>query len=892
MNEENRPSPEELLEAVKREEKQLTKGKLKIFLGMAAGVGKTYAMLEEAGALQREGIDLVVGTVNTHGRADTALLLKDLKIIPEKSVAYREKEFHELDSEKIIEIQPRLVIIDELAHSNVPGLTHTKRWQDVLEFLEHGIDVYTTLNVQHIESLNDVVERITGIAVKETVPDLMIDIATSIRLIDITPDELLQRLKEGKVYLGDQSQIAASHFFQKDRLTALREISLRYAAEKVDHDLHNMISRAGLATDWKPREKILVAISPSPHSQRLIRTTRRLAFNLDASWIAVYIDDGLILDERGNSQLIKNLNLARELGAEVITTNDPDIASGLQRIAQQRKVTQIIMGRSHSRSLFSLFKGSSLLEKLVKECHHIDIHVIRQEQLSFKYRKKRAATSLQNLLYQYLFMFFCVFLLTVINWMALPFIGYKITGFIFLLGILTSSLVIKKGPILFASLLYATIWGFLFIPEIDNLMTFHEDSALLVLFVLTAIATGVLHERAREHKAMLAKREESAQALYDIVRLIASAPSTDQIFKSIKGYLEKFLNGSVEIIIKQINNGLIVENHHSLISDVKEKSAVMWVFENGKEAGWSTSTLPSVKNLYIPLKGFHEVVGVLAYRPKTKKSLNTEEMNFINTVTQQLSHYVERTFIEERERRIARLNQEEQVYEEVLQSISHELQHPFVVMQEKIHNILHPQDEEIHFKGKPLERQIHKIETSSEGLIHILENTSAMVKLSGKFIPIKKSMHDMKEVIDHCCEKMQKNIGSRKLQIVVDEKLPLVSFDLSLIKTLLNNFIFNAIEYSPKDSTIEIDACKREDHCVLSVTDEGAQIPIDLLEQAFDNFNRLSGFTPSDMGVGLTIAKEIAEAHGGYLKAEQCPKVIGMKFSLFLPLDSHTSSLK
>lgn len=874
MNEEKRPSPEELLEAIRREDKERTKGKLKIFLGMAAGVGKTFAMLEEAQQLNREGENIVIGTINTHGREETARLLEGLTIIPEKTIIYREIELKELDYEKIIAVHPNIVLVDELAHSNVPGVTHSKRWQDVLEILEHGIDVYTTLNVQHIESLNDVVERITGISVKETVPDLMIEVATSIQLIDLTPDELLERLKEGKVYLGDQSQYAQEHFFQKDRLTALREIVLRYTAEKVDFDLHNLISSVGLATEWKPREKILVAISTSPLSQKLIRAARRYAFNLNATWIAVFVDDGKVLYEEDSAQLAKNMTLARDLGAEVVTTNDPDIANGIQRIARQREITQIIVGRHTSRSLLDYVTGrATLLEKLVKECKDVDIYVIRQERYSLKHRKKLFAPPPKKQIVQYILALAFVMLLFAINWLAFPFVGYRNSGLIFLLGILSLSLFLKKGPILFTSCLFVVLWALFFIPPEENSMVFEEDIALLIIFLLTAISTGILVDRARERKEMLAKREESAQALYDIVRLIASAPSTAQIFKSIKRYLEKLFSGSFEMIIKLIDDGLVLDSTPSLVSEIKEKSTAIWAFENGKEAGWSTSTLPSSKNLYIPLKGFHEVVGVLVYQPKTQKTLTIEEKNFIYTVCQQLSHYIERVFSEERNRKIAQLSQEEQVYEGVLHKISSELELPLKTMKEKDKSSI-----------PIVERQIHKIESSSEGLLRILETTSAMVKLDGKFIPSQKKLHKIHSLIDSCIHKMAKKLQNRKVEIIIDERLPAIHFDFSLMKTLLNNLILNAIEYSPPGSPITIDVHEQESQLVLSVIDESPKIPEDKLDMAFDNYVRIPGFTPSDMGVGLTIAKKIAHSHNGTLKAEQHPK--GMKFSLYMPLEN------
>ena len=540
MDAEHRPLPEELLEAIKREETSQHKGKLKIFLGMAAGVGKTYSMLEEAQNLRRQGVDVIIGIVETHGRRETEVMLEELPQIPKKIIKYRDKDFYELDLDAIIQRNPEVVLVDELAHTNVSGARHAKRWQDVMEILDNGIDVYTTLNVQHIESLKDRIEGITDISVRETVPDIVIERAADIQLIDLGPDELLERLKDGKVYLGEQSQVAVLHFFQKDRLTALRELVLRYAAEKVDRDLRVMAIPAERIKGWRPREKLLVAVSHSPHSQKLIRTARRLAFTMNAPWIAVHVDDGRTLSQEDNNRLEKNLSIARDLGAEVITTRDPDIASGIERISRQRGVTQIILGRPPSHPLLRVFYLDTMLDRLARECSDIDVHVIRQEKAITTYGKKLKALPSSIPYYSYLFILLAVAVLTGINWLLLPWIGYKVVGVIFLMGILFLSLFFKTGPLFFASILYALIWMFLFIPPIGEFrVTSFEDSALVILYFATAMATGILVGRAREHRDMLIKREESTQALYDIMKQITSLPFNILNFASIQDRLGK-----------------------------------------------------------------------------------------------------------------------------------------------------------------------------------------------------------------------------------------------------------------------------------------------------------------------------------------------------------------
>lgn len=875
-----RPSPEKLLDAIKKEESQGKIGRLKIFFGMSAGVGKTYAMLSEAQELQREGVDVVVGTVDTHGREETSLLLEGLKIIPEKIVEYKGKEFKELDLDGIIRLRPELVLVDELAHSNIPGLRHAKRWQDVLEILDAGIDVYTTLNVQHVESLNDIVRGITEVSVRETVPDLIIEKAYSIQLVDLTPDELLVRLKEGKVYLGDQSRVAALNFFQKDKLAALREIALRYAAEKVDRDLRSSIPTSEGVFEWKPREKFLVAVSSSPHSAKLIRTTRRIASNNRAPWMAVYVNDGRTLNEKDSQQLAQNLQLARDLGAEVDTINDPNVVDGIERIARQKGVTQIVLGRTPKNPFFNFFRTSHILDRLSTECTDIDVHVIRQDHTSKIYRKKFFTFPIfKEQLTSYIYVFFHVCLLTGINWLLFPFIGYKVVGVIFLIGILALSLFFKKGPVFFASILYAIAWIVFFMPTIGEFgVSSNEDAALLVLYVLTAIITGILADRAREHQALLVKGEAFARALNDISQQMAMAPSTAVLLKSVKEHLSKTFKGEFEILVKTEDDGLSLDKPISLLPDDYEKAAALWVFDKGKEAGWSTDTLPSSKNFYIPLKGFQEVVGVLVFHPQTNTPLSLEEKNFLYTTCRLLAAYLERVLTEEHKKHDEQQKQIDAIHKTILVRLSHEFELPLKIAQ----NAINKWKNALSLTGKPEElTALHEVEISFDAFRKILINISAMSLLLRGTISIQKSPHNVKQIMEEWCN----NVKSGQVKVKVQEDLPQVSLDSNLINMLLYNLIMNALEFSPPMSTIEVEAKRCDNFLVLSVSDKGKGIPDDQLNFIFEKFYRLPDATSPGVGLGLAIAKKIAEAHQGFLKAENLSPQ-GAKFSLFLPIES------
>lgn len=879
--EEERPDPEELLKSVKKEETQFGKGKLKIFLGMAAGVGKTYAMLEEAQKLKKEGVYVAVGAIDTHGREETAKLLDGLQVIPEKWIKYKDSVFEELDLDAILKCKPQLVLVDELAHSNVPGSRHPKRWQDVVELLDHGIDVYTTLNVQHIESLKDLVEKITGITIRETVPDLVVDKAAAIELLDLSPDDLLKRLKEGKVYLGDQSVIAARNFFQEDKLTALRELALRYAAEKVEHDLQGMVSSVERPDAWKLRERLLVAVSHSPHSQKLIRITRRLAFNLDAPWLAVHVNTGKTLDKEDEERLAKNITLAKDLGGEVITVYDSDVPQAIQRIARQRSVTQIIIGRQPQRGWFlDWFQRNTLMDHLARECSDIDLHVIRQTLFPKPYRKKWKLPHPSDPITSYALAGCYVVFLSLFSWFFLPSLSYRLVGFVFLIGLLSLSLFFKRGPIFFASILYAVIWGVFFIPEEGRSMIASEDVILLVFYLLTGIFTGVLVDRGRKNKEMLEKREKSLAILYNIVGEIAKAPSLQGVLTSVKDGLASAIGGHFEIILKDINGELIFDESISLLNNDKEKAAINWVFQNNQEAGWSTSTLPFAKSLYLPLKGSKEVVGVLSYQPSNNKELTAAEKSFIYTVSHQLANYLERKFSEERMHKLEQRKQSEKTYQSILQLITNLFEGPLISAQDGIKELKNAEGQKT---IQDVSQTVEQIYISTQSLERILENISAMVNLSAGLTPVNRAFHDLKELINRCAKRMKKSMSTYHWKLSIEEDLPLIPFDYDLIELLFYNISFHAIEFALPESTIEIEAKQMGDHIALSIAGEGQSIPPEMVDIAFERFYRIPGSTSYGLGLGFAIARTIVELHNGVLKVKNRPQG-GMIFSLSLPI--------
>ena len=640
MNFDDRPSPQDILEAIKLEEAQRSKGRLKIFLGMAAGVGKTYAMLEEARTLKKEQINVFIGTIESHGRKETEILIDDLFQVPKKILFYKEKEFKEMDIDAIISLHPSVVLVDELAHSNIPGSKHEKRWQDVIEILDHGINVYTTLNVQHIDSLSDTVAGITEITVRETIPDMIIEKAHSIQLIDLTPDELLQRLKEGKVYTAGQSEIAIQHFFQKNKLTALREIVLRYVADKIDIELSRMITTKDGKIEWRTKEKFLVAISHNRSTHKLIRATRRLANRLNAFWMAVYVNTGKTKTFEEMLQLEKNFKLVHALSAEVFTINDPDIAKGIKRVAFQRGITQIILGRRSKSFYNSFFQGPTLINRLSTECRNVDIHVIRENNYTDFDEKKSFSFPMQTKILDYFSVSLGVSLIGLASFAALSYLSYRVVEFLFFISVSALSIFFKKGPIILAAILFFLIWSIFFIPELTD-PTFMEsdDLILLLLYILTVIGVSFIADKFKQQFFLNTIAQETSR-FEEILSSLDGSSKMNEVLEFIEAEMPKILDGTYKFVVK--TNGLLKLDEIPLLSNPKELNTALWSFENGQKAGWSTETLPFSENLYIPLSGPAETLGILIYRSSDNRLLTLEEQCMLDSLCKKVVQSLEK----------------------------------------------------------------------------------------------------------------------------------------------------------------------------------------------------------------------------------------------------------
>ena len=653
-HDDHRPNPDLLLQAVQREEEKKLRGKLKVFLGMAPGVGKTFAMLSAAQELLARGVDVVAGVVETHHRAETEALLEGLPVIPRQVVSYRNINLEEMDLDAILRRRPRIVLVDEMAHTNAPGSRHAKRYQDVYELLEAGIDVYTTLNVQHLESRADTVQEITGVKIAETVPDSVIDRADEVVLVDLAPDELRERLAEGKVYVPEQAGRAIENFFQPANLMALRELSLRLVAERVDHELRDYQTVAQAAQTWKTRDRLMVAVYASPFSEPLIRWTRRMASSLNAPWYAAYVELDRPLSEKERQLLSRHLSLAKELGGEVIQTVDDDAVKGLLRLARENQVTQLVAGKSRRSFWFNLRRGGSVTNRLLRESGSIDLYVVSGETSAETDQAARelGAAPVPLPWRSYLASLAAPAAIGLLGYFLNPYLAYRAIGLLFLLGVAMLGLWVGQFEVLLAAIWSGLIWDFVFIPPRYTFSIGSTDDLMMFgMFLAVAVIIGHLAYRLRHVEWHTRLRETRLNALYQLTREIASAPSMDTVLRTAVEHLGAIFNAEVAVLVKQPDQELVPHAGDTLVLDDKEKAVAAWVALNGRPAGLFTDTLPSARAFYLPLVTSAGTVGVLGLCPRQHQRASPELMTLAETFARQLAVGIEREQLHELARR-------------------------------------------------------------------------------------------------------------------------------------------------------------------------------------------------------------------------------------------------
>lgn len=873
MSETNRPDPDSLLRELQLDESRSLQGRLKIFLGMCPGVGKTYAMLLAAQQRQEEGRRVVIGVIETHGRIETQALTAGLARLPRRRIEHRGVVLEEMDLDGILERKPDLVLVDELAHSNVAGGRHPKRWQDVIEILEAGIDVYSTLNVQHIESHRDVVAQITGAPMHESVPDSVIDRADEIELIDISPGQLLKRLEEGKIYLGDRAVAASDNFFREGNLKALREIALRITAEKADRELRDFMRARRIEGPWKSKERFLVAVSASPYSEHLIRWTRRIATLTHGAWLAVYIDTGRPLGDAAKARLEKNLTLARTLGAEVLTAAGENVTETLLRTAREHNASQIVVGKPLTHPFLDLLRGGSLVDKLIRRSGEIDVYVVRAEKTAERWRPNFAESVTPQLLREFGWSALLVLVATIAGLLLKPAIGYMAVGLLYLFTVLLGSMVLSRWPLLLAAALTALAWNFLFItPFYTFYISNVHDLFLFFLYFVVALVMGHLSARLRQREQSERRREEQATALYNFSRDIVRSRSLAEAIREGVRHIDELFGVSSTVLAGpelQVAAGEAIP--------ARETAVAAWTFEKKEAAGRFTNTLPQADRMYLPLRAGEAVAGVLGV--KSRSAFSLPERQLLETFAAQIALLIEREKLM-KDAETSRLEEKSRILQKtLLDSVSHEFKTPLAVIAASAENLAARPDQANDFAKE--------IRIAAARLRRIVENLLDITRIETDSVKPRLDWCDLREVIEASVERARVELAGRRVTIEVEEAVSACRLDPGLLEEVLGNLLRNAAQNSPDHSVVKVLASSESGELLVRVIDEGTGITEADAERVFEKFHRGESARPGGLGLGLSIVKGFVEALGGTIRV--VPRGDGhggAQFEIRLPVEA------
>jgi two-component system sensor histidine kinase KdpD len=883
-----RPDPDELLARVREEERVSARGKLTIFFGAAPGVGKTYSMLEAARLeVEDQKRDVAIGIVETHGRYDTGSLLIGLELLPRRSVEHRGIQLEELDLDGVLARHPQLLLVDELAHTNAPGSRHPKRWQDVEELLDAGIDVFTTLNVQHLESLNDVVAQITGIVVRETVPDAVFDRAYEVRVIDLPVDELLERLREGKVYVADQAAYAVQNFFREGNLIALRELALRRTAERVDAKMRGYKAAHGIEETWHTGERVLVCISPSPHSARLVRAACRMATSLHGELMGVYVETtaALRMSAADRERLAQNLRLVEALGGEAVTLRGDDAAVETVAYARKRNATKIVVGKPTHPRWRDVLKPS-FLDDVVRQSHEIDVYVISGRAGEVVAQPPlRPGRNVRLTLGQAAGASAIVVASTLLAHFGFGRDKLADVAMLYLLGVVIVSLRFSYSAALLAAVLSVLAFDFFFIPpfysfavsDLSHIVTF------AVLFVV-AVVVSSLTKRIREQADSARHRERHTASLYAISRELSTTHSRDRLLATAARHLRDVFAVKVAILLPG-DDGMLhpaVADEGTLLPDDKDMGVAEWAWLHQQLAGAGTDTLPLARALFVPLRGSRGRVGVLALYASPQSRLgDPEERHMLNAFAGLIGSALERTQLADEARRATLRAETEQLRNALLSSVSHDLRTPLAVVTGATTALLDengPRDEASRRELIETARQ------EAERLNRLVSNLLDMTRLEAGALKVRKEPQPIEEVIGSALNRMEDRLQGREVHTSVPRDLPLVALDPALIEQVLVNLLENATKYTPAGSPIDVSVHSNDDEVTVEVADRGPGVAPENAERVFDKFYRVREGEGGGVGLGLTICRGIVSAHGGRIWVEPRPGG-GAVFRFTLPLE-------
>jgi two-component system sensor histidine kinase KdpD len=865
-----------------------TSGSLKIFLGMCAGVGKTYAMLEEAHKKLADGVDVVAGLIETHDRTETEALRSGIPQIPLRQVSYRGVVFNELDIDAILSRKPRLVLIDELPHTNVPGCRHPKRYQDVLELLDAGIDVFTALNVQHIESRADVVQGIVSVKIHETVPDQMIDIAEEIQLIDITPEELRTRLSNGMVYIGDRIAAANDNFFKPENLTALREIALRIMAEKIGQDVRDVMMEQHIKAPWKSSERYLVAVGPSPFSEPLIRWTRRIAAATHSCWIAVHVDTMRPHSDEEKERLHRNLSLVKQLGGETVTISGEDIAEAILQTAHDHTITQIVIGKPPV-TRFNFFRKPSLVDTLIQKSGDIDVCVVRADKKNVSGNKQPLFKSTADSFLKDTMSGLSVIAVCTMLFMAVKhYISYSSISILYLLVIVILATKLVRRAILIIAAITGLLWNFLFLQPLYTLRIDKvEDLLMFSVFITVALIVGNLTVRLRMRELIERQRERRTRVLYNLAQCVVESHTLDEGLRMAIAHIDMIFKARSAITLVN-DDGMLetaVHGASTLVVDMKEQSVITWVHCNDKPAGYSTDTLPEASALHLPLKTTHGAAGVLSLQLEENSVLDVAERELLETIGDHVAALIDRYRLIRQTGRMQVTEESEKLYRILFDSVSHELKTPIAVLSAAVDQTRKYLDEQNIDKSLELQTEMSKALTR---LKRSVDNMIGMTRLEAGQQNKNNDWCALDEIVVSASEQVADLLNVHEVNISIEDDLPLIKADPILMTQVISNLLINAAQYSEPQLPVTIIVQRDETNIILKVIDEGPGIPDDELNgKLFTKFYRGKNAKAGGTGLGLSIVARFMDLIGGHVTAANNSSGKGATFTLYFPIQKY-----
>lgn len=864
-----RPDPDALLKKVQADDARAAHPKLKVFFGFAPGVGKTYAMLASARRLRDQGVDVAVGVVETHGRPDTEALAAGLETIPRRLREHRGTSLEEFDLDVALARRPEVLLVDELAHTNAPGSRHPKRFQDVLELLGSGIGVHTTLNVQHVESLNDVVAQITGVRVRETVPDAILDRADEIELIDIPPEELLARLSAGKVYLPAQASRALEHFFGRGNLLALRELALRRTADRVDADVLAYREQHEIRSTWATAERILVAVGPSPGSARLVRAARRMAAGLRAPWTAAYVDSAGddALDPEARARLETNLRLAESLGGEVVRLGGTRIGDALLDFARRRNVTRLIVGKPTRWSLRDRLRGS-LVDEIVRASGEIDVHVISGDAAPDEARTiaTRLPAAIPPRPSGYLWAGLLVSLATGLGIAAGGGLARTDIAMLYLLAIMLVAYLGARAPAVFAAALSVGCYNFFFIPPYFTFAV--SDSQHLItfamMFVVGLLMSWVtLRIRAQEEHARA--RELHTQALYALARDLAAAQDATQASSTLCRHAAATFDCGAALMLVDPSGGLVTEATEGGIDLGPQDDAVArWSLDHAAPAGRGTTTLPGSRVLCLPVSASASPLGVLAISFPADRDLLIQERHLLESFLRQAAVALERARLAGEAEAASLRARTEEMRNALLSAVSHDLRTPLAAITGAATSL---RDRGSELAPEARRELLGTVCDEAEMLETLVRNLLDITRLQAGAVELRKDWIPLDEAVGGAVSRVEKLLAGRPLEIALPDPIPMVRVDPVLFGQVLVNLLENACKYTPAGAPVSIRARFETGRMVLDVADRGPGLPPGGEERIFEKFYRRAPAGVPGVGLGLPICRAAMHAHGGTIEA-------------------------